>query len=357
MDKSSSGEKANEDVEGGARRRARGRAVGSAGGGPGRSDRVRRGALPDRRAGAARHAGVPRRPGRGQGAERRGRAARAAGRVHQHRRQVRPGHGGQRGGRADRPGRRPDPRALRLRLRRAGEPRGPDRRAGRAVALRLGPALQLLVARRQAVHALDVEHHHGGDRGRVRLQGARLEDRLRRHRPVHRLYEVAVEVLHRALRGARRRDPARGHLYQRRQQLLGAARAAAGARQEAGRDLRLVLRPGHRRHHPRAARGGLRRAGDGRRRLRRPGDDRLARPDARQRHLLRDPHLDGGRGLARHAEVHRPLHGDVQRAARHRLRRHRLGRGDDAGAGGHGGGLDRRRGGGEGAGGRASSSS
>ena len=61
----------------------------------------------------------------------------------------------------------------------------------------------------------------------------------------------------------------------------------------------------------------------------------------------------GAEALARHAEVHRPLHGDVRRAARHRLRRHRLGRGDDAGAGGHGGRLDRRRGGGQGAGGRA----
>ena len=29
----------------------------------------------------------------------------------------------------------------------------------------------------------------------------RLEDRLRRHRPVHRLHQVAVEVLHRALHG------------------------------------------------------------------------------------------------------------------------------------------------------------
>ena len=52
-----------------------------------------------------------------------------------------------------------------------------------------------------------------------------------------------------------------------------------------GQDIGVIIRV--------AARGRLRRAGDGRGRLRRPGDDRLARRDARQRHLLRDPHLDG----------------------------------------------------------------
>ena len=83
-----------------------------------------------------------------------------------------------------------------------------------------------------------------------------------------------------------------------------------------------------------AARGRLRRAGDGRGCLRRPGDDRLARRDAGQRHLLRDPYLDGARGAPRHAEVHRSLHGDVRRAAGHGLRRHRLGCGHDAGPGG-----------------------
>ena len=67
--------------------------------------------------------------------------------------------------------------------------------------LRVRPALFVVVARRQAVHALDVEHHDGRDRRRLRLQGEGLEDSLRRHRPVHRLHEVAVEVLRRALQG------------------------------------------------------------------------------------------------------------------------------------------------------------
>ena len=55
----------------------------------------------------------------------------------------------------------------------------------------------------------------------------------------------------------RLRGPARGHLHQRRQRLLGAALAPAGAGREAGRHLPVLLRAGHRRHHPRAARGRL----------------------------------------------------------------------------------------------------
>jgi branched-chain amino acid transport system substrate-binding protein len=55
---------------------------------------------------------------------------------------------------------------------------------------------------------------------------------LRRHRPVHRLHQESVEVLPRALRHTRRQDPARGHLHERRQRLLGAAGPAEGA----GRD-------------------------------------------------------------------------------------------------------------------------
>ena len=174
------------------------------GGGPGGRDPDRRCLVPHGRAGAARRARLQGCASGGQGDQRRRRGARAAAQARQPRRQVRSRNGRQRRGRAGRPGCRSHHRTLRLRFRQPRQPRGAGGRSGRRLLVRLGPALQLLDLGRQAVHALDVEHHHGGDRGRVRVQREGLEDRLRRHRPVHRLHQVALQILPRPLPGARR---------------------------------------------------------------------------------------------------------------------------------------------------------
>ena len=69
---------------------------------------------------------------------------------------------------------------------------------------RLLSPLRVQDARRQAVHHVDVEHHHGSRHRGVRLQPEGVEGRLRGDRHLHRLHEVPQPLLHPALQEAGR---------------------------------------------------------------------------------------------------------------------------------------------------------
>ena len=137
------------------------------------------------------------------------------------------------------------------------------------------------------------------------------------------LHQGPLRVLQGALHRARRRDRRRGPVHDGRHRLLGADRAPAVDRAGARCGVRLGDPERGRDHGQADPRDRARAADRERRRLRHRAGGRHARPRARRRRVLLDPHLPRRRPARGH-RVRRGLHQGVRPRAGERVRAARL---------------------------------